>query len=166
MPAGSGTTFLRHKDFIEEGDTVIIYLNHNALTSVVVKRGLTLNMKYGALRHEFLIGKPYDLLRPPCTYNYLQIRHSDHCYCRLRVRIATNASAVDTCSVTPDADPLHARHSDHSAAVGREARCGDLRERDRQWVAESCDSDRCRTVGTSVHARHRGAASAEGRERA
>lgn len=53
-----GTTFLRHKDFIEEGDTVIIYLNHNALTSVVVKRGMTLNMKYGALRHEFLIGKP------------------------------------------------------------------------------------------------------------
>ncbi|KAH7715615.1 Protein W02A11.1 [Aphelenchoides avenae] len=55
----TGTTFLRHKDFIEEGDTVIIYLNHNALTSVVVKRGMTLNMKYGALRHEFLIGKPY-----------------------------------------------------------------------------------------------------------
>jgi tRNA (adenine57-N1/adenine58-N1)-methyltransferase len=54
-----GTTFLQHKDIIEEGDTVIIYVNHTSQLPTVVKRGVTLNMKYGALRHEFLIGKPY-----------------------------------------------------------------------------------------------------------
>lgn len=52
-----GFTFIYNKDIIEEGDTVIIYLNHMALYMVVVRRGCTLNMKYGALRHEFLIGK-------------------------------------------------------------------------------------------------------------
>uniref|UniRef100_A0A915DEA9 Vacuolar protein-sorting-associated protein 25 n=1 Tax=Ditylenchus dipsaci TaxID=166011 RepID=A0A915DEA9_9BILA len=54
-----GSTFIRNRDFIEEGDTVVIYLNHTALNVVVVQRGQTVNMRYGALRHEFLIGKRY-----------------------------------------------------------------------------------------------------------
>jgi hypothetical protein len=38
-----GTTFLQHKDIIEEGDTVIIYVNHTSQLSTVVKRGVTLS---------------------------------------------------------------------------------------------------------------------------
>ncbi|KAL3105008.1 hypothetical protein niasHT_028540 [Heterodera trifolii] len=52
-----GSNFLRNSDIVEEGDTVVVYVNAAAQYSVVVKRGHTLHMKYGALRHEFLIGK-------------------------------------------------------------------------------------------------------------
>lgn len=44
---------------MEEGDTVVIYLDYNNLYVIVIERGKTLNMKYGALRHEYLIGKRY-----------------------------------------------------------------------------------------------------------
>uniref|UniRef100_A0A914IDL1 tRNA (adenine(58)-N(1))-methyltransferase catalytic subunit TRMT61A n=1 Tax=Globodera rostochiensis TaxID=31243 RepID=A0A914IDL1_GLORO len=54
-----GSNFLRNSDTVEEGDTVIVYVNPSTKYSVVVKRGHTLHMKYGALRHEFLIGKRY-----------------------------------------------------------------------------------------------------------
>jgi len=52
-------TFLANRDVIEEGDTVIVYLDHLSSIAVKVKRGLTLHRKYGALRHEFLIGKRF-----------------------------------------------------------------------------------------------------------
>uniref|UniRef100_A0A915P4C9 Vacuolar protein-sorting-associated protein 25 n=2 Tax=Meloidogyne TaxID=189290 RepID=A0A915P4C9_9BILA len=51
--------FLKYNNFVEEGDTVIIYVNPGTKYSIVVKRGKTIHMKYGALRHEFLIGKRY-----------------------------------------------------------------------------------------------------------
>uniref|UniRef100_A0A914XLL6 tRNA (adenine(58)-N(1))-methyltransferase n=1 Tax=Plectus sambesii TaxID=2011161 RepID=A0A914XLL6_9BILA len=51
--------FLHSKEKIEEGDTVIIYVNFGSTYAVKVRRGQTLTMRYGALRHEFLIGKPY-----------------------------------------------------------------------------------------------------------
>ncbi|VDK48816.1 unnamed protein product [Anisakis simplex] len=51
--------FLRSGDVIEEGDTVIVYVNFGTAYAVDVKRGCTLNMRYGALKHEFLIGKRY-----------------------------------------------------------------------------------------------------------
>jgi len=54
-----GSTFIDSKDVIEAGDTVIIYLNHTTSYAVKVQHGKTLNMKYGALRHEFIIGKRY-----------------------------------------------------------------------------------------------------------
>uniref|UniRef100_A0A183BJ44 tRNA (adenine(58)-N(1))-methyltransferase catalytic subunit TRMT61A n=1 Tax=Globodera pallida TaxID=36090 RepID=A0A183BJ44_GLOPA len=54
-----GSNFLRNSDTVEEGDTAIVYVNPSTKYSVVVKRGHTLHMKYGALRHEFLIGKRY-----------------------------------------------------------------------------------------------------------
>ncbi|KAF7639259.1 hypothetical protein Mgra_00001222 [Meloidogyne graminicola] len=54
-----GSHFLKYQNLVEEGDTVIIYINSTTKYSIIVKRGKTLNMKYGALRHEFLIGKRY-----------------------------------------------------------------------------------------------------------
>lgn len=54
-----GSHFLKYNNFVEEGDTVIIYVNPGTKYSIVVKRGKTIHMKYGALRHEFLIGKRF-----------------------------------------------------------------------------------------------------------
>jgi len=64
LVSGSGfnnqnQNFLHNEEFIKEGDTVIIYIDHDNFVSIVVKRGITCNMKKGALRHEFLIGKRY-----------------------------------------------------------------------------------------------------------
>lgn len=53
----TGSGFLSNKDKIEEGDTVIIYVNFGTVYAVDVERGRTLNMRYGALRHDYLIGK-------------------------------------------------------------------------------------------------------------
>lgn len=52
-------SFMSCNDVIDEGDTVIIYVNFGTIYAVKVKRGITLHMKYGALRHEFLIGKRF-----------------------------------------------------------------------------------------------------------
>jgi len=52
-------SFLSARDVIEEGDTVIVYVHFGACSVITVRLGQTLNMKYGALRHEFIIGKPY-----------------------------------------------------------------------------------------------------------
>jgi tRNA A58 N-methylase Trm61 len=50
-------SFLDARDIVNEGDTAIIYINYGSCYVVNVRRGQTLTMKYGALRHEFLIGK-------------------------------------------------------------------------------------------------------------
>jgi hypothetical protein len=49
--------FLHSRPTIEEGDTVIIYVNFGSTYAIRVRRGMTLTMRYGALRHEYLIGK-------------------------------------------------------------------------------------------------------------
>lgn len=51
--------FVNNNNIIQEGDEVMIYCDNDNIVSVTVKRGLTINMKHGALRHEFLIGKRY-----------------------------------------------------------------------------------------------------------
>lgn len=55
----SGPSFFKYSERIDEGDTVIVYVSFGNTYPVVVKRGQTLNMRYGALRHEFIIGKPW-----------------------------------------------------------------------------------------------------------
>uniref|UniRef100_A0A1I7WIT3 tRNA (adenine(58)-N(1))-methyltransferase n=1 Tax=Heterorhabditis bacteriophora TaxID=37862 RepID=A0A1I7WIT3_HETBA len=52
-------SFFKYSEKIDEGDTVIIYVTFGTTHAIIVKRGMTLNMKYGALRHEFIIGKPW-----------------------------------------------------------------------------------------------------------
>lgn len=48
---------MSYEDRIQEGDTVIVYVTYGQMVPTIVKRGQTLMMKYGALRHEFIIGK-------------------------------------------------------------------------------------------------------------
>lgn len=52
-------SFFKNSELIEEGDTVIIYVTFDSTHAIIARRGLTLCMKYGALRHEFVIGKPW-----------------------------------------------------------------------------------------------------------
>ncbi|CAJ0575504.1 unnamed protein product, partial [Mesorhabditis spiculigera] len=54
-----GPSFLHYAERIDDGDTVIVYVSFDSLYPVVVKRGQTVSMRYGALRHEFIIGKPW-----------------------------------------------------------------------------------------------------------
>lgn len=52
-------SFVEHKDCPSAGDTVIVYLNFNLFYAVTLKAGETFQTKYGALRHNDMIGKPY-----------------------------------------------------------------------------------------------------------
>ncbi|MCP9260279.1 tRNA (adenine(58)-N(1))-methyltransferase catalytic subunit TRMT61A [Dirofilaria immitis] len=67
-----GFWFLSNKEIIEEGDTVIIYVNYGTSYAVEVKRGLILTMRYGALKHEYLIGKRYGS-RVSATAGYVYV---------------------------------------------------------------------------------------------
>lgn len=72
VPARTGSDFLHSNDLVEEGDTVIIYVNFGTAYSIVVKRGRTMNMKYGSLRHEYLIGRRYGS-RVSATAGYVYV---------------------------------------------------------------------------------------------
>jgi len=65
-------SIVRPKDVVEEGDTVIIYINFNQTSSLVVERGKILQTKYGALRHDFIIGRKFGS-RIECTKGYVYV---------------------------------------------------------------------------------------------
>ncbi|CAL2028280.1 unnamed protein product [Caenorhabditis brenneri] len=65
-------SFLQYDERIQEGDTVIVYVTYGQMVPTVVKRGQTLMMKYGALRHEFIIGKKWGQ-RLSATAGYVYI---------------------------------------------------------------------------------------------
>ncbi|CAO4362615.1 unnamed protein product [Caenorhabditis nigoni] len=65
-------SFLTYNERIQEGDTVIVYVTYGQMVPTVVKRGQTLMMKYGALRHEFIIGKKWGQ-RLSATAGYVYI---------------------------------------------------------------------------------------------
>ncbi|GMR53510.1 hypothetical protein PMAYCL1PPCAC_23705 [Pristionchus mayeri] len=54
-----GPSFVGLSELIEEGDTVIVYVSFGSMYPIVVKRGMSITMKFGQLRHEFLIGKQW-----------------------------------------------------------------------------------------------------------
>ncbi|XP_022699153.1 tRNA (adenine(58)-N(1))-methyltransferase catalytic subunit TRMT61A-like isoform X3 [Varroa jacobsoni] len=52
-------SFLEYKDCPQAGDTVIVYLHFNLFYPLVLKEGETFQTKYGAMRHNDVIGRPY-----------------------------------------------------------------------------------------------------------
>lgn len=52
-------SFLNYKSNVEVGDTVIVYTGHDAMFPVVAKTGETTQTKYGAIKHNYLIGHKY-----------------------------------------------------------------------------------------------------------
>lgn len=67
-------SFLEYKDLIEEGDTVIIYLNHTTLYAIEITNGKVFQTKYGALKHDDLLGQEYGTL-VKCTRGYVHVLH-------------------------------------------------------------------------------------------
>ena len=52
-------SFSRCGSTIEAGDVVIIYLSHDTMLPVTVKPDQISQTKYGAMKHNDLIGHPY-----------------------------------------------------------------------------------------------------------
>jgi len=78
--------FLEYTDEIREGDTVIVYISSDDLKQIVIKRGQTYQSKFGGIKHDNVIGKPWGwkyncakgyvyLLFPTCELWSLSLRH-------------------------------------------------------------------------------------------
>jgi len=66
------TNIIHPKNIVEEGDTVVIYINFSQMSTLVVERGKVLQTKYGALRHDHIIGKTFGS-RLDCTKGYVYV---------------------------------------------------------------------------------------------
>jgi len=64
--------FARYKKTIEHGDTVVLYLGFNSMMAIQVNRGKTHQTKYGALRHDHMIGKEYGS-KVKCSRGWLHV---------------------------------------------------------------------------------------------
>ncbi|XP_072028824.1 tRNA (adenine(58)-N(1))-methyltransferase catalytic subunit TRMT61A-like [Amphiura filiformis] len=52
-------SLLGYKKHIEEGDLAIVFIGHETMVAVTIKRGEITQTKYGALRHNDVLGKEY-----------------------------------------------------------------------------------------------------------
>lgn len=52
-------SFAKYKPQVEAGDTVIVYVGFDAIFPIVVEEGKITQTKYGAMRHDWLIGCKY-----------------------------------------------------------------------------------------------------------
>lgn len=62
--------FLSHKECAEEGDTAIVYLSFANIYAVKLSRGEVFQTKYGALKHDDVIGRTYGS-RINCSRGYV-----------------------------------------------------------------------------------------------
>lgn len=63
---------LKYKSLIEEGDLVIVYLDVRHLYPITVKRDEVFQSKYGALKHNDVIGKKFGS-SVSCTRGYVYV---------------------------------------------------------------------------------------------
>ena len=66
--------FIKYKQTIEENDTVILYLGFENTHALKVKKGDTYQTKYGALRHNDLVGVNYGS-KVTCPKGYMFVLH-------------------------------------------------------------------------------------------
>lgn len=66
------SAIIRPKKLIEEGDFVVIYVNFKQTYAFIVKRGETFQTRFGALRHDLLIGRKYGS-KVDCTKGYVYV---------------------------------------------------------------------------------------------
>lgn len=64
--------FFSYKTCPEEGDTVIVYLSFVSIYALKLVRGEVFQTKYGALKHDDAIGKPYGS-KVDCSRGYVHI---------------------------------------------------------------------------------------------
>lgn len=65
-------SFAKYKETVENGDTVMLYLGFDNMHTIVIKSGTTFQTRYGALKHEDLIGVRYGS-RVHCKKGYLYV---------------------------------------------------------------------------------------------
>jgi tRNA (adenine57-N1/adenine58-N1)-methyltransferase len=67
-------SLIRYKDLIEYGDTVILYLGYENMLQFIVEKGKTHQTKFGALKHDELIGVKFGS-KISCSKGYAYILH-------------------------------------------------------------------------------------------
>ncbi|CAD5111007.1 DgyrCDS359 [Dimorphilus gyrociliatus] len=65
-------SFIAYKDIIEEGDIVILYLGYDNLLTLKVEAGKVHQTKYGALKHDSLIGEKFGS-KVTCSKGYIHV---------------------------------------------------------------------------------------------
>ncbi|KAJ1941012.1 tRNA (adenine-N(1)-)-methyltransferase catalytic subunit trm61, partial [Kickxella alabastrina] len=51
--------FHEYKNFVEDGDMVVIYINHDSMAPITVTAGQVYNNRFGTFKHEDMIGLKY-----------------------------------------------------------------------------------------------------------
>ncbi|XP_062589352.1 tRNA (adenine(58)-N(1))-methyltransferase catalytic subunit TRMT61A-like [Saccostrea cucullata] len=65
-------SFHKYHEKVQEGDTVILYLGYENMHAIQIKRGAVFQTKYGALKHNDIIGTIYGS-RVHCPKGYLYV---------------------------------------------------------------------------------------------
>ena len=68
----SSMSLKNYHDTVQENDTVILYLGYDNMHAIKIKRGSVFQTKYGALRHNNIIGTTYGS-RVQCPKGYLYV---------------------------------------------------------------------------------------------
>lgn len=63
-------SFINYKELIEEGDIVILHLAYNNLLTIKIESGKVHQTKYGALKHDSLIGIKFGS-KVTCSKGYI-----------------------------------------------------------------------------------------------
>ena len=65
-------SFATYKKRIDDGDTVILYFGFDNMHQIRIQRGNVHQSKYGALKHDDLIGKPFGM-KVHCSKGWLYV---------------------------------------------------------------------------------------------
>jgi len=68
-------SFNRYKTYVEEGDKAFVYLGPKNIYPIQITSGQVFQTKYGALRHDQIIGKQYGSVIH-CAKGWLHVLHS------------------------------------------------------------------------------------------
>nr|XP_039254937.1 tRNA (adenine(58)-N(1))-methyltransferase catalytic subunit TRMT61A-like [Styela clava] len=67
-------SFNKYKSHVEEGDTAIVYTGFDSMFPVTVNRGKTTQTKYGAIKHDWLVGHEFGA-KYQCSKGWVYILH-------------------------------------------------------------------------------------------
>ena len=65
-------SFCKYKSHVEVGDTVVVYVNPRLMYSLKIKEKEVFQTRFGALRHDDIVGKPYGS-KLACSKGYVHI---------------------------------------------------------------------------------------------
>ena len=92
-------SFDKFKEFVENGDLVIVYLGFDRMHTITAKSGDVFQTKYGALKHSDIIGSRYGS-RVQCAKGYTYVLHptpelwTDNLPHRTQILYSTDISMV------------------------------------------------------------------------